>query len=63
MINWGFTGFLFPIYLTIVVIGVLNTFIAYQRRLLVKANFWISVATFCLIAFITLLMLFDAVTI
>lgn len=50
---------MFTAYFAMVFIGAVNALINYEKRLLIKSNFWINVMSFCLIAFTTLIILLD----
>lgn len=52
-----FSGFVYASYFIIVVLAVIKVFADYEMRQLVKANFWLNVAIFAMIALLTLLIM------
>jgi uncharacterized protein (DUF983 family) len=52
-----FSGFAYASYFIIVVLAVIKVFADYEMRQLVKANFWLNVAIFAMIALLTLLIM------
>lgn len=53
----GASAMLYVIYFFIIVATLIKVFTDYAVRQLIKANFWLNVATFALIAFLTLVIL------
>ena len=51
--------FLFAIYIAIVITAGLKVITCYNVRQLVKANFWVNVAIFALLALLTLVVLIE----
>jgi uncharacterized protein (DUF983 family) len=52
-----FSGFAYASYFIIVVLAIIKVFADYEMRQLVKANFWLNVAIFAMIALLTLLIM------
>jgi uncharacterized protein (DUF983 family) len=52
-----FSGFAYAAYFAIVILAVIKVFTDYEMRQLVKANFWLNVAIFAMIALLTLLIM------
>jgi hypothetical protein len=55
----GIFSFLFTIYIAIVILAFIKVLICCQVRQLVKANFWVNLAIFALLAFLTLIILIE----
>ena len=55
-------GFMAIICLFVIVVASGMIFALYQKRQLVKANFWLNVAIFALLVIITLVYIMDACT-
>lgn len=52
-----FSGFAYASYFIIVLFAVIKVIADYEMRQLVKANFWLNVAIFAMIAFLTFLIM------
>lgn len=55
----GAFSLLFVAYIAIVIAAFIKVLICYETRQLVKANFWVNLAIFALLAFLTLIILIE----